>query len=246
MREEKEPFFDPSRVPAGGSRRRTPAPGPSWPIAGRTPPVCSPSRCSLEKYASARARGAVLYNAFLCKSFNAEQAQLAPSEEPNLMKRPLPGVSRDPGAARRVLLGGRAGELRLPAQGGVSRPQRQVQEGQEREAQRRLQRALRRVLHRRQDGRCHLAQRIRLAHPRRRRTGGCRTRHHRLAGLRELRRVARRLVVPRRGSSTATTPVLLDGLTRHFVALGVQDAHLVRDVVRSKQYRHGNDSGGAR
>jgi hypothetical protein len=42
----------------------------------------------LQKYATARARGAVLYNAFLCKSFIAENAQLTPSTEPNLMKRP--------------------------------------------------------------------------------------------------------------------------------------------------------------
>jgi hypothetical protein len=42
----------------------------------------------LEKYASGRARGAVLYNAFLCKSFIAEDVELAPSTEPNLMKRP--------------------------------------------------------------------------------------------------------------------------------------------------------------
>jgi hypothetical protein len=42
----------------------------------------------LQKYATARARGAVLYNAFLCKSFIAENTQLTPSTEPNLMKRP--------------------------------------------------------------------------------------------------------------------------------------------------------------
>ena len=43
----------------------------------------------LEKYASARARGAALYNAFLCKSFVADdKTQLTPSTEPNLMMRP--------------------------------------------------------------------------------------------------------------------------------------------------------------
>jgi hypothetical protein len=42
----------------------------------------------LEKYASARARGATLYTAFLCKSFIAENAELNPSTEPNLMVRP--------------------------------------------------------------------------------------------------------------------------------------------------------------
>ena len=42
----------------------------------------------LEKYASARARGAALYSDFLCKSFVAESQQLTPSSEPNLMVRP--------------------------------------------------------------------------------------------------------------------------------------------------------------
>jgi len=42
----------------------------------------------LTKYASRRARGAVLYNAFLCKSFLSGNAQLQPSTEPNLMIRP--------------------------------------------------------------------------------------------------------------------------------------------------------------
>ena len=42
----------------------------------------------LEKYASARARGAVLYNVFLCKSFSPTRQQLTPSNEPNLTVRP--------------------------------------------------------------------------------------------------------------------------------------------------------------
>ena len=43
----------------------------------------------LEKYASARARGAALYNDFLCKSFVADnQRSSTPSTEPNLMIRP--------------------------------------------------------------------------------------------------------------------------------------------------------------
>jgi hypothetical protein len=42
----------------------------------------------LEKYASARARGAALYNDFLCKSFVADNQQLTASTEPNLMVRP--------------------------------------------------------------------------------------------------------------------------------------------------------------
>ena len=42
---------------------------------------------SLEKYASARARAAAIYNDFLCKSFSAGQAELSPSDEPDLTKR---------------------------------------------------------------------------------------------------------------------------------------------------------------
>jgi hypothetical protein len=42
----------------------------------------------LGKYASRRARAAVVYNAFLCKSFVASDAELLPSTEPNLMIRP--------------------------------------------------------------------------------------------------------------------------------------------------------------
>lgn len=42
----------------------------------------------LMKYASRRARGATLYTAFLCKSFNAEKARLEPSTEPDLRLRP--------------------------------------------------------------------------------------------------------------------------------------------------------------
>jgi len=42
----------------------------------------------LAKYASRRARAAVVYNAFLCKSFASSDAELLPSTEPNLMIRP--------------------------------------------------------------------------------------------------------------------------------------------------------------
>jgi hypothetical protein len=42
----------------------------------------------LMKFASRRARAAILYNAFLCKSFVAGNQQLQPSTEPNLMIRP--------------------------------------------------------------------------------------------------------------------------------------------------------------
>jgi hypothetical protein len=87
MRDEKEPLFDPSRVPAGLAPQDT---GKWTFVADRGAHAAGllTQPMFLEKYASARARGAVLYNAFLCKSFNAEQAQLAPSDEPNLMKRP--------------------------------------------------------------------------------------------------------------------------------------------------------------
>jgi hypothetical protein len=42
----------------------------------------------LAKYASRRARAAVLYTAFQCKSFVSSDAELRPSTEPNLMVRP--------------------------------------------------------------------------------------------------------------------------------------------------------------
>ncbi|HEX4352024.1 MAG TPA: DUF1585 domain-containing protein, partial [Polyangiales bacterium] len=42
----------------------------------------------LTKYGSRRARAHVLYNAFACKDFIAENIQLTPSTEPNLMLRP--------------------------------------------------------------------------------------------------------------------------------------------------------------
>ena len=87
MLEEKEPLVDPSKVPADllahdvSVWKRIPDRGPH--AAGiLTMPVF------LEKYASARARGAVLYNAFLCKTFQSSQVKLEPSTEPNLMVRP--------------------------------------------------------------------------------------------------------------------------------------------------------------
>jgi hypothetical protein len=42
----------------------------------------------LTKYGSRRARAHVVYNAFLCKDFVAENVALAPSDEPDLAKRP--------------------------------------------------------------------------------------------------------------------------------------------------------------
>ena len=87
MTEELSPLFDPKNVPPDlqpqdvEEWRAVPDRGPNAAGILTTPMF-------LQKYATARARGAVLYNAFLCKSFIAENAQLTPSTEPNLMKRP--------------------------------------------------------------------------------------------------------------------------------------------------------------
>jgi len=87
MVQETEPLFDPARLPndlfPSDTRawRFIPDRGPH--AAGLlTMPVF------LTKYASRRARGAVLYNAFLCKSFVSPTGELPPSPEPNLMLRP--------------------------------------------------------------------------------------------------------------------------------------------------------------
>jgi hypothetical protein len=87
MIEETEPLFSPKSVPPElfphdvSDWRVVPDRGPH--AAGLlTMPIF------LEKFASDRARGAVLYNAFLCKSFVADGAPLTPSTEENLMVRP--------------------------------------------------------------------------------------------------------------------------------------------------------------
>ncbi|MGO9713886.1 MAG: DUF1585 domain-containing protein [Polyangiaceae bacterium] len=88
MTEETEPLFDPKNVPAD----LAPADVGNWElVADRGPHAAGVLTLPmfLEKYASARARGAALYNAFLCKSFLADnKTQLTPSTEPNLMIRP--------------------------------------------------------------------------------------------------------------------------------------------------------------
>jgi Protein of unknown function (DUF1549)/Protein of unknown function (DUF1585) len=87
MLEEREPLFDPKRVPTDLS----PQDLSDWRLVNDRGSHASgllTMPMFLEKYASARARGAVLYNAFLCKSFAAGNGPLTPSEEPNLMKRP--------------------------------------------------------------------------------------------------------------------------------------------------------------
>jgi hypothetical protein len=87
MRDEAEPLFDPSRVPTDLAPQDT----DKWEmVADRGPHAAGilTMPMYLEKYASARARAAAIYSDFLCKSFSAGQAELTPSEEPDLMKRP--------------------------------------------------------------------------------------------------------------------------------------------------------------
>ena len=87
MREESEPLFDPAKVPTDLAPQET----SKWEYVqdrGQHAAGLLTMPMFLEKFASARARGAAVYNAFLCKSFNAENAELTPSSEANLMKRP--------------------------------------------------------------------------------------------------------------------------------------------------------------
>jgi hypothetical protein len=87
MVEESAPLFDPAKAPPA----LMPQDVDTWvfvPDRGAHAAGILTTPMFLQKYATARARGAVLYNAFLCKSFIAENTQLTPSSEPNLMKRP--------------------------------------------------------------------------------------------------------------------------------------------------------------
>jgi hypothetical protein len=87
MIEETEPLFDPKRVPED----LEPSDVSTWKLVEDRGPHASgilTMPMFLEKYASARARGAALYNDFLCKSFVADNQQLTASTEPNLMVRP--------------------------------------------------------------------------------------------------------------------------------------------------------------
>lgn len=87
MLEESEPLFDPKNVPTD----LAPHDVSTWKtVESRGPHAAGllTMPMFLEKYASARARGAALYNDFLCKSFSAENQQLQPSTEPNLTIRP--------------------------------------------------------------------------------------------------------------------------------------------------------------
>jgi len=86
MVEETEPLFDPKAVPPD----LAPSDVSTWTmVADRGPHAAGilTMPMFLEKYASARARGAALYSDFLCKSFQADNQQLTPSADPNLMVR---------------------------------------------------------------------------------------------------------------------------------------------------------------
>jgi hypothetical protein len=87
MLEETEPLFFPKNVPAD----LEPTDARTWklvPERGQHAAGILTMPIYLEKYASDRARGSNLYSAFLCKSFVAENAQLMPSTENDLTKRP--------------------------------------------------------------------------------------------------------------------------------------------------------------
>ncbi len=87
MLQETEPLFDPQNVPAD----LEPHDVSTWKMVQDRGPHAAgilTMPMFLEKYASARARGAALYNDFLCESFSAENQQLQPSSEPNLTIRP--------------------------------------------------------------------------------------------------------------------------------------------------------------
>jgi Protein of unknown function (DUF1585) len=87
MVQESEPLFLPQNVPT----ELFPHDVAAWKMVPDRGPHASgllTTPMFLEKYASARARGATLYTAFLCKSFSSDTAELMPSTEPNLMIRP--------------------------------------------------------------------------------------------------------------------------------------------------------------
>jgi len=87
MKTEMEPLFDPKNVPPD----LEPTDVGTWKmVADRGPHSAGllTTPMFLQKYASARARGAVLYNVFMCKSFISDKAELLPSDEPNLTIRP--------------------------------------------------------------------------------------------------------------------------------------------------------------
>jgi hypothetical protein len=86
MVEEGEPLFAPSALPAD----LLPMEATRWELVADRGPHASgllTMPVFLAKYASRRARGAAVYQAFLCKSFVADHVDLKPSTEPNLMVR---------------------------------------------------------------------------------------------------------------------------------------------------------------
>ena len=82
-----DPLFDPGKVPDA----LVPEDTATWlPIPDRGPHASGilTMPVFLTKYGSRRARAHVLYNAFLCKDFVADTVKLAPSDDPDLTKRP--------------------------------------------------------------------------------------------------------------------------------------------------------------
>jgi hypothetical protein len=82
-----DPLVDPGVVPDA----LVPEDTATWlPIVDRGPHASGilTMPIFLTKYGSRRARAHVLYNAFLCKDFVAETVKLAPSDDPDLTKRP--------------------------------------------------------------------------------------------------------------------------------------------------------------
>jgi hypothetical protein len=87
MLEEKEPLFEPAKVPEDLAPQDT----GRWELVsdrGSHAAGILTMPMFLEKYASARARAAAVYGDFLCKSFIADNQQLTPSTEPDLTLRP--------------------------------------------------------------------------------------------------------------------------------------------------------------
>jgi hypothetical protein len=84
---EPEPLVDPGALPTA----LVPEDTATWlPVADRGPHAAGilTMPIFLTKYGSRRARAHVAYSAFLCKDFVADTAKLAPSDEPDLTKRP--------------------------------------------------------------------------------------------------------------------------------------------------------------
>ncbi len=82
-----EPLFDPARVPTSLLAHDT----TTWTrVTDRGPRAAGilTMPAFLTKYGSRRSRAHVLYNAFMCREFAADNVQLMPSTESNLMIRP--------------------------------------------------------------------------------------------------------------------------------------------------------------